>query len=64
MVIFGAFSGNSSIFNFQYSILPLSSVMILKIRQYLSENTWIRAAKVFTQSVDITPSGFDTQSGL
>ena len=48
-----------SILNLQF--FALSSGMILKIRQYLLANTFVRAAKVFAQSVDITPSGFDRQ---
>jgi hypothetical protein len=38
-----------------------SSVMNLKIRQYLSATPPLPVAKVFAQSVDITPSGFGSQ---
>jgi hypothetical protein len=51
----------SSIVNIQSSILPLFSVMNLKIRQYLSAKPLLPVAKVFAQSVDITPSGFGSQ---
>jgi hypothetical protein len=38
--------------------------MNLKIRQYLSANRLLLMAKVFAQSVDITPSGFGSQPWL
>jgi hypothetical protein len=38
--------------------------MVQEIRQYLSTNTMLTAAKVFAQNVDITPSGFGNQSWL
>jgi hypothetical protein len=38
-----------------------SSVMIPKIRQYISVKTGVYKAKVFAESVDITHSGFDRQ---
>jgi hypothetical protein len=40
------------------------SVMNLKIRQYLSANSLLPAAKVFAQNVDITLSGFGSQPRL
>jgi hypothetical protein len=45
----------------QNTFLKPFSVMNLKIRQYLSANTLLPAAKVFAQSVDITHNGFDRQ---